>query len=148
MALKDAYRATNRVNFTKQLLAYLDADLGMAMMRLNLTYLALNGFYVPESARILDLLPHPIKLLNTRQARRKRLLRNPDIPRWIDNPPHVPKKPDHIRPHLTALTQDSRGRVILKDADVKFQCHGLQRLFQQLLDDIFPFNWMGQYFVH
>jgi len=69
---KNAYRATNRVNFVSQLLAYLDADMGMSMMRLNLTHLALNGFYVPASTRILDLLPLTIKLLNTRRARRTR----------------------------------------------------------------------------
>ncbi|KAF8415264.1 hypothetical protein EV426DRAFT_666012 [Tirmania nivea] len=81
VSLKDAYRSTNWVNFTKQLLAYLDTDLGMSMMRLNLTYLALNGFYVPDSAQILDLLPPPIKLLNTWRVRRIRQLRNPDSPR-------------------------------------------------------------------
>ena len=147
ISLKDAYRASNRVNFMEQILSYLDADLGMSMMRLNLTYLARNGFYVDETARILDLLPPPMKRLNTRRARRIRQLRNPGTPRWIDSPPHVPSMPEHIRPHLTALTNDSKGRVVLKDADAKFQCHGVQRLFQRLLDDIFPFNWLGQYFV-
>jgi hypothetical protein len=145
MSLKDAYRATNRVNFIPQLLAYLDADMGMSMMRLSLKHLALNGFYVQESARILDLLPPPIKLLNTRRARQKRQ-NNPTAPRWIDCQPHVPSGEPHLRPHLTALTTDCQDRVILQDADTKLQCHGLKRLFEKLLDDIFPCNWLQQYF--
>jgi len=51
-----------------------------------------------------------------------------------------------MRPHLTALTTGSKGRVILKDADVELWCHGLQRLFEDLLNDILECNWLLQYF--
>jgi len=51
-----------------------------------------------------------------------------------------------MRPHLTTLTTYSKGRVILKDADVEVQCNGLQRLFEELLDDILECNWLQQYF--
>ncbi|KAF8416331.1 hypothetical protein EV426DRAFT_541377, partial [Tirmania nivea] len=55
MSLKDVYHSTNWVNFIKQLLAYLDADLGISMIRLNLIYLTLNGFYLLDSAQMLNL---------------------------------------------------------------------------------------------
>ena len=34
----------------------------------------------------------------------------------------------------------------MKDADVELQCHGLQLLFEELLDDILECNWVQQYF--
>ena len=84
MNFKDAYRASNRVNYNKQIVQYMDAELGMSRMRATLTYLANQGYYQPESARILDLQPPPIRILNTRQARRKRTNSNRDAPQWIE----------------------------------------------------------------
>ena len=66
MDFKDAYYTSNRVNYLHQVVQYMDAELGMSYMRLILIYVASRGYYKPETARILDMLPPSIKWLNTR----------------------------------------------------------------------------------
>ena len=71
MDFKDAYHASNRVNYLHQVLWYIDADLGMSYMRLTLIYVASRGYYKLQTTRILDMLPPLIKRLNTRLWRQQ-----------------------------------------------------------------------------
>ena len=71
-----------------------------------------------RNVRILEILSPTIKLLYTRRAQRTQQ-NNTDATRWIDCSPHIPHAETDMKLHLTALTIDSKGRVILKDANVE-----------------------------
>ena len=88
MDFKDAYHASNCINYLHQVVQYIDAELGLSYMRLTLTYVASRSLYKPETVRILDMLPLSTKWLNI-QLRRQQC-RSADSSHWIDNEPQVP----------------------------------------------------------
>ena len=55
MNFKDTYYVSNRVNYYKQIIQYMDAKLRMSSMRATLTYLANQEYYQPETTCIIDL---------------------------------------------------------------------------------------------
>ena len=71
--VKEVYRSTNRVsNFMFQVLRHNDRHTSLDYMHLNLRWLALNGWYTGDSARVLGLLTVEESKLLTRRARKKR----------------------------------------------------------------------------
>jgi hypothetical protein len=67
--VKEAYRASNRVQYVEQMLWYNDRHTGIAYMVQVLEHLALSGMYDHDTARILGMQTRDERLLSTRVAR-------------------------------------------------------------------------------
>ena len=72
--IKDAYRASNRVNCMRQVLANNDGHTALDYMHQTLRWLALQGWHDNDSAAILDLVRAAEKRRYTRRARQNRIL--------------------------------------------------------------------------
>ena len=96
--VKVAYRATNRVTFMPQVLAYNDRHTALDYMHLALRSLALKGWYDKDSAAILNLISTAEKRRSTtRQARQNRILAGEQEPFFVpDLPPPQPYQPSKI----------------------------------------------------
>jgi len=66
--LKEAYRSTNKVNYTRQMLKHNDRCTGLDYMEEILSHLALQGWYDIDSAKVFNLLSAADKRRNTRRA--------------------------------------------------------------------------------
>ena len=66
--VKDAYRASNRVNFMRQVLAHNDRHTALDYMHQTLRWLALQGWHDKDSAAILNLIRAAEKRRYTRRA--------------------------------------------------------------------------------
>jgi len=70
--VKEAYRASNRVEYMEQILLFNDRRTSLAYMVQTLEYLALKGYYRAGSAKILRLQNPQDRRATTRRARRKK----------------------------------------------------------------------------
>jgi len=75
--IKEAYRASNQVQYEEQMLWYNDRHTGIAYMVQTLEYLALSGIYDRDTARVLGMQTRNERLLSTRVARHRE--RGPEI---------------------------------------------------------------------
>jgi len=75
--VKEAYCASNRVQYEKQILWDNDRDTGIAYMVQTLEYLALSGIYDLDTARVLGMQTRNERLLSTGVARHRD--RGPEI---------------------------------------------------------------------
>jgi len=66
--VKEAYRPTNKVNYTQQMLKHNDWCTGLDYMAETLSYLALQGWYDIDSGKVFNLLSAAHKQRNTRLA--------------------------------------------------------------------------------
>ena len=64
--VKEAYRSTNKVNYIRQMLKHNDRCTGLDYMEETLSYLALQGWYDIDSAKVFNLLSAAHKRRNTR----------------------------------------------------------------------------------
>jgi len=66
--VKEAYRSTNKVNYIQQLLKHNDRSTGLEYMEKSPSYLALQGWYDIDSAKVFNVLSAADKLQNTSRA--------------------------------------------------------------------------------
>jgi hypothetical protein len=71
--VKEAYRSTNIVNYNQQMLKYNDQCTGLDYMQETLSYVALQGWYVIDSATVFNLHSVADRRQNTRRAHLLRL---------------------------------------------------------------------------
>ena len=71
--VKKAYRSSNNVNYIRQMLKHNDRCTGLDFMEETLSYLALEGWYDIDSAKVFNLLSATDKLRNTCRAHLLRL---------------------------------------------------------------------------
>ena len=72
--ITDAYRASNRVNFMRQVLVHNDRHTALDYMHQTIRWLALQGWHDKDSAALLNLIRAAEKRRYTRRARRNRIL--------------------------------------------------------------------------
>ena len=75
--IKEAYRASHRVQYKEQILWYNDRHTGITYMVQTLEHLALSGMYDQDTARVLSMRTRNERLLSTRAGRL--LVRGPKI---------------------------------------------------------------------
>jgi len=78
--VKEAYRSTNKVNYIRQMLKHNDRCTGLDYMEETLSYLALQGWYDIDSAKVFNLLSAPDKRRSTPRAHLLRLQTIQDEP--------------------------------------------------------------------
>jgi hypothetical protein len=67
-SVKEAYRSTNKVNYIRQMLKHNDRCTGLDYMEETLSYIALQGWYDIDSAKVFNLLSATNKQRCTRRA--------------------------------------------------------------------------------
>jgi len=78
--VKEAYRSTNKVNYIRQMLKHNDRSTGLDYTEETLSYLALQGWYDIDLAKVFNLLSAADKRRNTRRAHLLRLKHCQDEP--------------------------------------------------------------------
>jgi hypothetical protein len=78
--VKEGYRASNRVDFVRQILLHNDRHTSIAYMEHTLRWLALRGWHDADSAVVLNLMSSRDRQQMTRRARHRRLLANQSDP--------------------------------------------------------------------
>jgi hypothetical protein len=71
--VKEVYRSSNKVNYIRQMLKHNDWSTSLDYMQETLSYLALQGWYDIDSAKVFNLLSAADKWQNTRRAHLLRL---------------------------------------------------------------------------
>src|SRR5882757_2049747 len=71
--VKEAYQSSNKVNYIRQMLKHNDRCTSLDYMEEILSYLALQGWYDIDSAKVFNLLSAADKRQNTRRAHLLRL---------------------------------------------------------------------------
>jgi len=66
--VKEAYHSTNKVNYIRQMIKHNDRCTGLDYMEEILSYLALQGWYDIDSAKVFNLLSATDKRRSTRRA--------------------------------------------------------------------------------
>jgi len=91
--VKEAYRSTNKVNYIRQMLKHNDWSTALDYMEETLSYLALQGWYDIDAAKVFNLLSGADKRQNTRRAHLLRLQHCQDEPFFRPVSPQV----NHLR---------------------------------------------------
>jgi hypothetical protein len=130
--VKEAYRASNGVNFMLQLLQHNDRYTAMDYMEHTLRWLALYGWYVEESAVVLNMMTGREKRQMTRCARQKRILAGESEP--LIRPSTQPLR----QFKLSTICARSRSfkRISLAEAAATFNIPTLPSLVRQHLHEI------------
>jgi len=71
--VKEAYRCSNNINYIRQMLKHNDQCTGLDLMEETLSYLALEGWYDDDSAKVCNLLSATDKRRSTRRVNLLRL---------------------------------------------------------------------------
>lgn len=87
--VKEAYRASNRVSFMRQVLAHNDRHTALDYMHQTLRWLALQGWHDKDSAAILNLISTAEKRRSTRRAQQNRILAGESEPFFQPELPHL-----------------------------------------------------------
>jgi hypothetical protein len=147
--VKEAYRASNRVNFQEQMLWYNDRNTSLGYMIQSLEYLALRGNFDPDTACVLGMTDRADRLKGTRMARRRQVAaiasshssapRNAaSAPRYL--PFAIPKARVGANRVLLPTTVAGRARAIkplsLTEAEERFEINDLARLFRDRAADV------------
>ena len=160
--LKTGYRASNKIDFEKQILWYNDRVTNLAYMDQTLQYLALKGYYVHDSAFVLRLLDPEEKVKFSRQAiLRRAAAKTQSIPdacatpsveksgysiehcgRWPYPPPAekppIPSIKEHTKENVPPTqvygeVKGAKGLVTLNFAENQLHYPGITRRFRELL---------------
>jgi hypothetical protein len=115
--VKEAYRSTNKVNYIRQMLKHNDPSTGLHYMEETLSYLALQGWYNIDSAKLFNLLSAADKRRNTRRAHLLCLQHSQDEPFFHPMSPQV----HHLREtHVRGVCRSIK-LTSLKDASQDFR---------------------------
>jgi hypothetical protein len=132
--IKSAYRASNKVDFEKQILWYNDRVTWSGYMEHNLRYLALNGIYEGQSAFALGLLrENNIKNFNRSKVIQRILqseLAHPPVDPVDNNKSTLPKTPA-----LFGAVEGHLGNISLLYAEEYYKIPGLAKCFRSQLVD-------------
>lgn len=151
--VKEAYRASNRVQYEEQMLWYNDRHTGIAYMVQTLEHLALSGMYDQDTARVLGMQTRNERLLSTRAARLRG--RGPEIRQHafgtssrpsrnlapaISLPIQVPERKQRVDQVIqqTRLAGRARGikRLSLSEAADRFSIPDLPALFRDYVEEL------------
>jgi hypothetical protein len=129
--VKEAYRSTNKVNYIRQMLKHNDRCTGLDYMEETLSYLALQGWYDIDSAKVFNLLSAADKRRNTRRAHLLRLhhcLKEPFFRPVSQQVHHL--RETHVRGVCRSIKLTS-----LRDASVDFGIPNFGQLFRTQIED-------------
>jgi len=130
--VKEAYRSTNQVNYIQQMLQHNDRCTSLDYMEETLSYLALQGWYDIDSAKVFNLLSAANKRRNTRRAHLLHLHHCQKEP--IFRP--VSQQVHHLRETHVRGMCGSIKLTSLRDASVYFGIPKVGQLFgTQIQDD-------------
>jgi len=130
--VKEAYRSTNKVNYIRQMLKHNDQSTALDSMEDTLSYLALQGWYDIDLAKLFNVLSTADKLRNTRRAHLLRLQHCQDEPFFRPVSPQV----HHLREtHVHGVCRSIK-LTSLRDASEDFGIPNFgQRLHSQIEED-------------
>jgi len=129
--VKEAYRSTNKVNYMQQMLRHNDRCTGLNYMEETLSYLALQGWYDIDSAKVFNRLSAADKWWNTRQAHLVHLHNCPKEPFFRPVSPQV----HHLREtHVSGVCRSIK-LTSLRDASVDFGIPNFVQLFRTHNED-------------
>jgi len=131
--VKEAYQSTNKVNYIRQMLKHNDRCTGLDYMEETLVYLALQGWYNIDSARVFNLLSTTDKRQSTGRAHLLRLQTIEDEP--IIRP--VSQQLYHLREMHVRGVCSSIKLTSLRDASEDFGIPNFGQLFRAQIDE----NW-------
>jgi len=129
--VKEAYRSSNKVNCTRQMLKHNDRSTGLDYMEETLPYLALQGWYDIDSAKIVNLLSPADKRRDTRRAHLLRLQHCQDEPLFRPASPQVLHlRETHVRGVCRSIKFNS-----LRDASEDFRISNFAQLFRAQIEE-------------
>jgi len=129
--VKEAFRSTNRVNYIQQMLKDNDRCTGLDYMEETLSYLALQGWYDIDSAKVFNLLSAADKRQNSRQAHPLRLHNCQKEPFFCP----VSQQVHHVREtHVRGVCRCIE-LTSLRDASVGFGIPNFGQLFCTQIED-------------
>ena len=153
-SVKEAYRASNRVQFEEQMLWSNDRHTGIAYMVQTLEHLALSGMYDHDTARVLGMQARCERLLSTRLARlqeRGRGVHQPVFPGTTGRPSQnrapaislqiqVPERKQRVDQVIqrTRLVGRARGikQLSLREGATLFSIPDLAVLFRDYVEEL------------
>jgi hypothetical protein len=129
--VKEAYRSTNNVNYIQQMLKHNDRCTGPDYMEETQSYLALQGWYDIDSAKVFNLLSAADKWRNTRRAHLFRLHHclNEPFSRPVSQQVH-PLRETHLCGVCRSIKLTS-----LRDASVDIGIPNFGQLFRTHIED-------------
>jgi hypothetical protein len=129
--VKEAYRSTNKVNYIRQMLKHNDRSTGLDYMEETLSYLALQGWYDIDSAKVFNLLSAADTRRNTRRAHLLRLQHCQDEPFFRPVSPQV----HHLREtHVRGVCRSIK-LTSLRDASEDFGIPNFGQLFRAQIEE-------------
>jgi len=128
---KEAYRSSNKVNYIWQMLMHNDRCTGLDYMEETLSYLALQGWYDMDSAKVFNLLSATDQLRSTCSAHLLRLQTIQDEP--IIRP--VSQQVYHLRETHVRRVCRSIKLTSLRDASEDFGIPNFGRLFRVQIEE-------------
>jgi len=129
--VKEAYRSTNKVNYTRQMLKHNDRSTALDYKEETLSYLALQGWYDIESAKVLNLLSAANKPRNTRRAHLLRLQHCQEEPFFRPVSPQV----HHLREtHVRGVCRSIK-LTSLRDSSEDFGIPNFGQLFRSQIEE-------------
>jgi len=129
--LKDRYRSTNKVDYIRQMPKHNDRSTAPDYMDETLSYLALQGWYDIDSAKVFNLLSAADKQGNTRRAHLLRLQRFQDEPSFRPVSPEV----HHLRDTHVHRVCRSIKSTSLRDASEDFGIPNFGQLFRSQIEE-------------
>jgi len=129
--VKEAYRSTNKVNYIRQMLKHNDRSTTLDYMEETLSYLALQGWYLIDLARVFNLLSAADIRRNTRRAHLLRLQHCQDEPFFRPASPQV----HHLREtHIRGVCWSIK-LTPLRDASEDFGIPNFGQLFRSQIEE-------------
>jgi len=129
--VKEAYRSTNNINYIQQMLKHNDRCTGLDYMEETLSYLALQGWYDIDSAKVFNLLSATNTQRSTRRAHPLRLhhFQKEAFFRPISQQVHYLRE-THVRSICSSIKLTSPG-----DASIDFGIPNIGQLFCTQIED-------------
>ena len=129
--VKEVYRSTNKVNYIQQMLKHNDRCTGLDYMEETLSYIALQGCYDIDSAKVLNQLSAADKQRNIRRALLSRLHNCQEESFFCPVSPQV----HHLRETHVCGVCRSIKLTSLRDASVDFGFPNFGQLFRTRIED-------------
>jgi len=129
--VKEAYRSSNKVNYIRQMLKLNDRCTSLDYMKQTLSYLALEGWYDVDSAKVFNLLSATDNQQSTRRAHLSRLQTFQDEPCIHPVSQHV----YHLRETHVRRVYRSIKLISLGDASEDFGIPNLIQLFRSQIQE-------------